>query len=305
MGDLLQRVLDLDNLRSAWEEVAENKGMPGVDEVSVRRWARNWEERLVNLARDVRGNTYKPAKLRVRRIPKKRPGEWRTLRIPTVTDRVLQRAVYQVLCQIYEPLFLHCSFGYRPGRGLREAVQRIVYWRERGLTWVLDADIDAFFDNVDLALLTERLQERVEDAVVLGLIAGWLALGESRRGMGKGICLGSPLSPLLANIYLHPLDCALVKAGWHPVRYADDFVVLARCYAEAEQAHREVRAILETLKLAYEPHKTRIASFEAGWDFLGVHFEHDSYSYLWQEKTIKVAGERVDWLFSRYGPQYE
>jgi group II intron reverse transcriptase/maturase len=305
MGRLIARILTPQNLRAAWEEVAGSGGMPGVDRVSIRRWRRNWEERLVRLSAAIRGNRYEPAPLRVRRIPKKQPGEWRTLRIPTVTDRVAQRAALQVLYGVYEPLFLDCSFGYRPGRDLRGAVQRIVDLRERGLDWVLDADIDAFFDNVDHDVLLRLLEERVADAILLRLIRQWLDVARVEEDEARGIAMGSPLSPLLANVYLHPLDCALVEAGWEPVRYADDFIALARTRAGAEAAYAYTEGVLDDLKLRYEPRKTGIASFEEGFEFLGVRFLEDSYSYVWQDKVVEVEGDRADWLFGRYGPRYE
>jgi CRISPR-associated protein Cas1 len=304
MGRLIDDVLAMRNLRTAWEEVAESGGVPGANDVSIRRWRRNWEERLVNLAAAIRANRYKPTPLRVCRIPKKKRGEWRTLRIPTVTDRVAQRAALQVLYRVYEPLFLDCSFGYRPGRGLRDAVQRIVELREGGLAWVLDADIDEFFDNVDHAVLMGLLRERLSDPIVLRLIRKWLNVARVKPGEAKGIAMGGPLSPLLANVYLHPLDEALVEAGWEPVRYADDFIALAETRAGAQAAYEQTEAILAGLKLRYEPSKTQIASFERGFDFLGVRFLEDSYSYVWQEKVVEVEGDRADWLFSRYGPRY-
>ncbi len=114
--------------------------------------------------------------------------------------------------------------------------------------------------------------------------------------------MGSPISPLLANVYLHPLDCGLVEAEWQPIRYADDFIVLARDRAGAEAAYEDAGTLLGHLNLRYEPTKTAITSFEQGFDFLGVRFQRDGYSYIWQEKKIEVEGDEVDWLFSRYGP---
>ncbi|HFD40293.1 MAG TPA: hypothetical protein ENJ31_10680, partial [Anaerolineae bacterium] len=251
-----------------------------------------------------RSNRYKPARLRVRRIPKKQRNEYRTLRIPTVTDRVLQRAVLETLYGIYEPRFLDCSFGYRPGRGLRDAIQRIVDLREEGRVWVLDADIDAFFDNVDHGVLLEMLRADLDDAILLRLIAGWLKMGRVRKDAPRGIPMGSPLSPLLANVYLHPLDETLAAEGWSPVRYADDFVVLTASQEQARRAYRRAGEALAALRLRYEPAKTRLTSFDEGFDFLGVRFYRDTYCYTWQEKTIEVEGEEVDWLFSRYGPDY-
>lgn len=301
---LLDRVLDPANLRRAWNEVAENKGMAGVDNVSIRRWRRRWEERLIALSRAVRTNRYKPARLRVRRIPKKRPGEWRVLRIPTVTDRVLQRAVMQVLQPLLEPWFLDCSFGYRPGRGLKGAVQRILDLRQGGREWVLDADIDACFDSIDHDLLLSRLREDVRDPLVLRLIEAWLKAGRPRRHEARGISMGSPLSPLLANLYLHRLDQAMQVRRRDIVRYADDFIVLTVTHRRVLEVYREVEAVLVELKLHYEPHKTRIASFEGGFEFLGVRFHRDTYRYTWRDKEIAVSGDRVDRLFDPYGPRY-
>jgi group II intron reverse transcriptase/maturase len=304
MGELLEQVLTPDNLREAWNEVAENRGMPGVDNVSIRRWRRNWEERLINLARDVRANHYKPAKLRVRRIPKKRRDQYRTLRIPTVTDRVLQRAVLQVLYAIYEPRFLPCSYGYRPGRSLKDAVQAIVDFREQGYTWVLDADIDAYFDSVDQRLLLEQLRRQVDDAALLRLIDQWLERARPAPDISKGLPMGGPLSPLLANVHLHPLDQRLLAAGWKVVRYADDFIVLARDQEDVQAAYIATEQMLADLKLRYEPTKTRIVNFEQGFEFLGVTFEDDEYSYPWEDKRIVVEGNQADWLFNAYGPDY-
>jgi len=304
MGALLERVLALDNLRLAWNEVAENGGMPGVDHVSIRRWRRNWEERLINLAREVRANRYRPKSLRIRRIPKRRRDQYRTLRIPTVTDRVLQRAVLQVFYEIYEPRFLPCSYGYRPGRSLKDAVQAILNFREQGYTWVLDADVDAFFDNVDQPLLLARLREQVQDTQLLALITRWLELARATPKRAKGLPMGGPLSPLLANVYLHPLDVGLLAAGWKVVRYADDFIVLARNVAAVQAAYTQTAALLAELQLRYEPTKTAIVTFEKGFQFLGVTFEDDEYRYPWEHKTITVEGKRVDWLFSQYGPDY-
>ena len=305
MALLIDQILAADNLREAWNEVAENQGIPGVDHVSVLCWRRTWEERLVNLARDVRTNRYKSSPLHMLRIPKKQSGEWRTLRIPTVTDRVLQRATYQILCPLFERVFLDCSFGYRPGRGLLQAVERILSLRSRGMAWVLDADIDAFFDNVDQGLLLERVEEQVNDPIVLGLLENWLAAGCTRCDTAIGIPMGSPISPLLANIYLHPLDWYLVRRRWQIVRYADDFLVLTESQTAAKRAYGTVGYCLGQLKLQYEPSKTRLVSFNEGFDFVGVHFYRDTYSYLWQNKHITVEGDEMNWLFSTYGPHYE
>ncbi len=301
---LLMQAVQAENLRRAWEAVAENGGMPGVDDISLRTWRRHWEERLMGLARAVRTNTYTPRPLRLRQIPK-RSGGMRTLRIPTVTDRVLQRAVLQVLNDIYEPRFLDCSYGYRPRRSLRSALAQIILQRENGLRWVLDADIDAFFDQVDHELLLRFLQNDLPDESLLALISCWLETARAQPGASRGIAQGSPLSPLLANVYLHRLDLALTQRGRRLVRYADDFIVFARTQQAAQNLQTEVAADLAGLRLQLEPQKTRIASFDEGFTFLGVHFREDTYSFTWEGKEVCVAGAQAGWLWGQYLPEYE
>ncbi|MCI0519008.1 MAG: group II intron reverse transcriptase/maturase [Chloroflexi bacterium] len=301
---LLQRALEPHNLRLAWEEVADNQGIPGVDRVSIRAWRRNWEERLVQLSRAIRSNAYRPKPLRLRRIPKSDRRLQRILRIPTVTDRVLQRAVLQALYPVCEPRFLDCSFGYRPGVGLKDAVEHILVLRENGFRHLLDADIDDFFNSVDHAILIEFLQADLPDGSLFPLIKLWLECGRSQPEQAAGIPMGSPLSPLFANVYLHRLDQVLLDFGYHPVRYADDFIVCVKSPSEAETVYHQVEAALEVLKLRFEPAKTRLTSFDLGFEFIGVHFEGDAYSYTWQDKEIQVSGDQVDWLFGVYGPQY-
>ena len=184
---LLKKAAAISNLTRAWEEVAENKGAAGVDRVSIKRWSRNQEERLHNLAESVLEGKYTPRKLRIRYIPKKTPGEWRELRIPTVTDRVLQRAVLQVLYPIFESRFLDGSCGYRPGRGLKQAVERILLIRENEFFYVLDADIDDFFNQVDHAILLDFLKHDLPDASLLHLVSAWLEVSRPDPEIARGI----------------------------------------------------------------------------------------------------------------------
>ncbi len=298
---LIDRILQPDNMRQAWEEVSKRDGTPGVDRVSVRRWRRNWEERLVNLAAAVRANTYRPSPLRHRWIPKKDGGR-RRISVLTLTDKVLQRAVLQVLDDVFERRFLSCSYAYRPKRSLYNAVGAIIRYRDRGFGWVLDADIDGFFDNIDHQLLMTFIREDVTDPIVLRLIEGWLKVYVGNKERPKGIPLGGVISPLLSNVYLHRMDCALVQARWPLVRYADDFVTPTRSEARAYQAEEVVAEILAPLRLSLNEAKTRVVSFEEGFDFLGVRFYRDTYSYLWEDKQIKVKGD-FSWLFYRYGPE--
>ena len=300
---MIEQILAWDNLEDAWNDVRRRKGAPGVDGVSVKRWGRNWEERLVNLRLAVMTNTYKPAPLERYTVPKK-SGGYRHLANLTVTDKVLQRAVLNVLDQVFDPLFLPCSYGYRKGCSTADAVEAICAHRDAGFTWVLDAHIDECFDSLDNGLLVEFVGQEVDHPIVLRLIEGWLRVGRRDPDVARGIPLGGVISPLLCNVYLHRLDLALVNRGWLVVRYADDFVVLCRTQTEARAARRDAAAALQSIKLQLEPHKTAVTTFDAGFDYLGVHFERDEYTYVWEDKRITVEGDFPDFLFA-YSPRYE
>lgn len=302
---LLAQATTHKNLRLAWEEIADNKGMPGVDHVSIKKWRRNWEERIVRLSDQVRANTYKPKPLRVRKFLKRNRREWRVIRIPTVTDRVLQRAVLQVLYPILEDQFLSCSFGYRPGIGLKDAVERILVHRVNDYWWVLDADIDDFFNQVDHALLMEFLHEDLPDKSLFQLFRSWLEISRPNPKEDKGIPMGSPVSSAFANIFLHRLDQNILNDSYEVVRYADDFLVFTQTEEELLQAYQRVENHLSDLKLIYEPTKTRMTSFKKGFNFIGVWFQGESYEYVHKNKRIEVQGDKADWLFQQYGPDYE
>ncbi len=300
---MIDQILTQHNLEEAWDDVRAGKGAAGSDGVSVKRWGRNWEERLVNLRRAVMANTYRPAPLERYSVPKKSGGR-RHLTNLTVTDKVLQRAVLNVLDGVFDPLFLPSSYGYRKGRSIADAVEAICAHRDAGFTWVLDADVDECFDSLDHGLLVRFVRDEVDDPIVLRLIEGWLRVGRRDPDVACGIPLGAVISPLLSNVYLHRLDLALVSLGWIVVRYADDFVVLCHTEAEARAAWQDTAAALGPLKLQLEPRKTAVTDFDAGFDYLGVHFERDEYSYVWENKRITVEGDFPDFLFA-YGPGYE
>lgn len=300
---MIERILAWHNLEDAWNDVRARKGAPGVDGVSVKRWGRNWEERLVDLRHAVMTNTYEPAPLERYSVPKKSGGR-RHLANLTVTDKVLQRAVLNVLDRVFDPLFLPCSYGYRKGRSTADAVEAICAHRDAGFVWVLDGDIDECFDSLDHGLLLKFVREAVDHPIVLRLIEGWLRAGRRDPDVARGIPLGAVISPLLCNVYLHRLDLALVSLGWLVVRYADDFVALCRTEEEARAARSDAAAVLQSIKLQLEPRKTAVTNFDAGFDYLGVHFERDKYTYVWESKRITVEGDFPDFLFA-YGPGYE
>ena len=293
---LLTRALALANLRAAYNRIAANKGAPGVDEISIRRFARDWETHLVELRASVRANTYKPQRLREFQI-RKPSGGTRTISICTVRDRVLQRAVLNMLEEKLDPQFLDCAFGYRPGRSKQGALDAGLGARDAGLSWVIAGDIEQFFESLDHALLLEFLREDVEDARIIALIEMWLKAGRRGRNQAMGTPLGMVISPLLSNVYLHRFDVALTRIGFRLVRYADDFVILGETREEVEEARRFVGWALGYLRLTLSPAKTRVVSFEEGFDYLGVHFYRDTYSYLKGNKRVRAKERPVRWDF--------
>lgn len=301
---MLSQTLAWPNLTDAWERVAENRGAPGADRVSIARFARNWEQNLRRLQELAAADRYRPGRLRRVSIPKSGGGQ-RLLTIPTVADRVLQRALLNVVDDRWERRFLACSHGYRPGRGVRTALAEVLRFRNYGMGWVAEADIDDCFASLDHSLLRAFLAEEIADPRALALIDDWLALGRADTHPDRGIALGMPISPLLCNIYLHRLDWALVRGRWAVVRYADDFIICCHTRQQAEQALSVTSEILAGLRLRLEPSKSRVSSFDEGFDFLGIHFERDSYSFHWQQKRFVVEGLEPGWLWGYVPEGYE
>ena len=176
---MIDQVLDRKNLQAAWLDVQANRGAPGVDEVTLARWGRNWEANLERLRRQVLTNTYRPNRPRRFKVLKQ-DGTYRELSILTVTDRVMQRAVLNVIEPVFEHRFLNCSFGYRPGRSVANAVTSVVRCRERGLTWVLRADVQDCFDSLDHSIIMEHVRQAITDPAILSLIGRWQAVGAKR-----------------------------------------------------------------------------------------------------------------------------
>jgi group II intron reverse transcriptase/maturase len=305
---MIDQVLERENLRAAWEDVQANQGAPGSDAVTLKRWGRNWEANLDRLAQQVRGNTYHPNRPRRFKVLKK-DGTFRELSILTVTDRVLQRAVLNVIDDRFERRFLNCSFGYRPNRSVANAITAVVRQRERGHVWVLDADIEDCFDSLDHGVILHLLEAVLDDAVVMNLMQLWLKAGarpksEIQNPKSKtGVPQGAVLSPLWCNVVLHELDVALREAGWLEVRYADDFIVLTESEEQTAWARVDVEEALANLCLKLNEQKTRLTSFAQGFRFLGVDFKDDTYSYVCQQKHVKVKGPTTRLLY-RYVPQF-
>jgi RNA-directed DNA polymerase len=276
---LIDKVYALANLRAAFAKVKANSGAAGVDHQTIEMFERHLEENLEKLSRSLREGSYQPQAVRRVWITKLGSKEKRPLGIPTVKDRVVQAALLHVLEPIFEREFAAQSYGFRPNRGCKNALRRVGELLKAGYTLVVDADLKSYFDTIPWGPMLELVEEKVSDGRVIELLKAMLnqkvmetATSWTPEG---GTPQGAVISPLLSNIYLDPLDHKMAQAGVEMVRYADDFVILCRSEAEAEEALEEVRRWTAQAGLTLHPVKTRIVNAEeqGGFDFLGYHFE--------------------------------
>lgn len=264
----------LEAMRRAWRAVRANGGGPGVDGVDIAAFERCLEEELASLSRELQTGTYRPGPV-LRIFVPKASGGLRPLAIWTLRDRVAQRAVYEALLPYFEPMFLDCSHGFRPGRSVETAVAAVKAGRDAGRRWVLDADIQECFERINPRRLMAMVRSRLPDRRLVHLVERWVFAGllqADGRIRAAGVSQGGVLSPLLANIYLHPFDLSMVRRGFFLVRYADDFVVLGRDPAEVERARAVAEQALSELDLRLHPQKMRMVSFDHGFKFLGHFF---------------------------------
>lgn len=286
------------NLQSAFHKVWRNGGSAGADEQTVAHFGRHAEEELQRLHKELHDGTYRPQPVRRAWIDKPGSREKRPLGIPAVRDRIVQGALRHVLEPIFETDFAVHSYGFRPGRGAKDALRRVDTLLKAGHGWVVDADLKSYFDTIPHERLMALVKERVADGRVLALVESFLRAGVLEESKGwqpteKGTPQGGVISPLLANLYLNPLDQQMEKAGWAMVRYADDFVILCRTQAQAQSALEAVRQWVEEAGLTLHPEKTRVvdAAQPGGFDFLGYHFER---GMKWpRQKSLEKLKERV------------
>ena len=304
---LIDKVYRLSNLLSAFARVKANKGAAGVDHQTSAMFEQHLEANLERLARELRKGNYRPQALRRVWIPKPGSSEKRPLGIPTIRDRVVQTAMRAVLEPIFERIFAAHSYGFRPGRGCKDALRRVNHLLQQGYHWVVDADLKSYFDTIPFELLLARVKEQVADGAVLALIEAYLHQGvlEAMRYWEPeaGTPQGAVVSPLLSNIYLNPLDHLVAQQGIEMVRYADDFVILCRSEAEAQQALALVQQWTAQAGLTLHPEKTRIvdATQHGGFDFLGYHFER---GYKWpRKKSLKKLKDKLRVLTKRNNGQ--
>jgi len=285
---LMDKVWKMENLQSAMQQVLRNQGGAGIDGQSCEAYLKTSPQRLPRLQDKLKDGSYQPKPVKRVWIPKLGSKELRPLGIPTVEDRVVQTALRNVLEPIYERTFAEHSYGFRPGRGAKQALRRVDQLLKSGHHWVVDADLKGYFDSIPQDKLMEAVETQIADGAVLKLVGQMLEQGVMESGKGwqpteTGTPQGAVISPLLANIYLNPLDQFMAGQGWQMVRYADDFVILCQNQQQAQEVLEQLRDWTQAAGLTLHLTKTRIvdASQQGGFDFLGYHFER---GYRWPRK---------------------
>ena len=282
-NELMEKILHRNNLNEAFKRVKSNKGSAGIDGISTEKLLDHLKENKDKILGQIRARKYKPKPVKRVQIPKSN-GKKRNLGIPTTTDRVIQQAIAQILSPIYEKKFSENSYGFRPNRSAHDALRRIKEIAEEGYNWVVDLDLEKYFDTVNQSKLIQILSEEIKDGDVISLIHKYLKSGIMIDGIkvksDKGVPQGGPLSPLLANIYLNEADQELEKWGYKFVRYADDMLIFARNRKAAERYYKRVKKLLEgKLKLKVNEEKTSIRKLSQT-KYLGYGFYHNNGTQL-------------------------
>lgn len=315
---LIDKVYASSTLEAAWKKVRSNRGAAGVDRVSVKRFEAGKERYMAELEKELRAGTYQASPVRrvyiAKSVTKKRP-----LGIPVVKDRIVQTALKMVLEPIYEREFLPMSYGFRPGRGCKDALREVDELVRGGKTWYVDADICSYFDSIPHEALMGSLAEKVSDGRVLKLMEGFLKAdimeGLDRWTPIQGSPQGAVMSPLLSNLYLHPLDEEITGRGYRMIRYADDFIILCESRAEALEVLDAVARWMEVHGLKLHAEKTQIGNCTEkgqGFEFLGYRFEQGrrmvrkkswkSVRDRIREKTKRTCGKSIEKVIEELNP---
>jgi RNA-directed DNA polymerase len=294
---LIDKVYRAETLGAAWKKVAKNAGAAGVDGQSVKQFGFRAEDYLAELEQALKSGEYRPEPIKRVEIPKG-GGKLRPLGIPVVKDRIVQTALKLVIEPIFEHEFEESSYGFRPQRGCKDALRQVDELIKQGYTHVVDADLESFFDTIPQAALMRQIAERISDGRVLELIGLFLSQdiiqGMKRWTPTGGTPQGAVISPLLANVYLHPLDRQMKQKDYRMVRYADDFVVLCRTAEQAQVVLEEVKSWVEQNGLRLNEDKTHVGDCRQagqGFEFLGYRFEAGR---RWvRPKSFKALRERI------------
>jgi RNA-directed DNA polymerase len=315
---LIDKVIRPATLDIAWHRVARNKGAAGMDGQSIERFSHQSERYLAELQASLANASYRPHPVKRVEIPKG-DGKTRPLGIPTVKDRIVQTALKMVIEPIFEVQFRPGSFGFRPGRGCKDALRDVDRLLKDGYTFVVDADLKGYFDTIPHHRLMALVKGSISDRRVLALIDGFLQqeiMSETARWQPTtGTPQGAVLSPLLANLYLHPLDVLMEQSGYRMVRYADDFVILCATQAEARAALRQISAWVNANGLTLHPDKTRVgdsAQPGQGFDFLGYRFKAgrrfmrkkslQAFKDKVRARTIRSRGDSLERIIADLNP---
>jgi len=315
---LIDKVYRLSTLRAAWERVKANRGTAGIDKQSIEAFGAKAELYLNELATALEQGSYRPQAVKRVEIDKG-AGKKRPLGIPTVKDRIVQTAVKLVIEPIFENMFLEMSYGFRSGRGCKDALREVDKWLKEGFVYVVDADIKAYFDSISHELLLKIIEEYISDGRLLDILASWLkqdiVKGTERWTPVGGTPQGAVISPLLANLFLHPLDEKMTELGYRMVRYADDFVILCQSAEQAQAGLEEVKVWVEANGLTLHPDKTHVGNCMMegqGFEFLGYRFEAGkrwvrkkslkAFKDKIREKTKRSRGDSIACIISDLAP---
>ena len=293
---VIERVLSKDNLNEAYKQVIRNKGASGIDEMTceeVKDYLKVNGDKLIN---QILNREYQPLPVRRVEIPKPNGGI-RKLGVPTVVDRIIQQALVQVLTPIFEPTFSEYSYGFRPNRRCQNAIDRTLELINEGYEWIVDLDLEKFFDNVQHDKLIRIIDNEVKDSDITSLIMKYLKAGVMVNGKFEKTDVGTPqggnLSPLLSNIYLTLLDRELENRGLHFARYADDCVIFVRTENSAKRVIHTITSFIENkLKLKVNATKTHITR-PNNLKYLGFSFYKDTKEKIWKSKPHKESFKRL------------
>jgi len=317
---LIDKVWKEENLSGAWMKACHNGGSAGVDGQSLKQFTARLSQELDKLEKELKEESYQPQPVRRHWIPKAGSQEKRPLGIPAVRDRIVQGAVRHVIEPIFEKEFAEHSYGFRPGRGCKDALRRVDQLLKGGQTWVVDVDLKSYFDTIPHERLMGKVRELISDGRLLTLLEKYLKVGvlEELKGWEpteQGTPQGAVISPVLANLYLNGMDHMMAAAGYKMTRYAADFVVQCGSDQEAKAALEKIRDWVEDKGLEVHPTKTRIvdATQKGGFDFLGYHFERGmkwpreksmaKFKDTIRDRTRRKQGKSIEQVIADLNPR--